>query len=150
MRIERARTSDGPELTELTIRSKSHWGYSSEQIGEWQDELTVTEDYLVQHHVYTAHDADSLIGYYALRVLDREEASLDNLFVEARLIGQGFGRKLILDALQRARDLDLKRVVLESDPNAEDFYSKVGFKQIGKLETAIEGRYLPVMSYELT
>ncbi|MFT6245466.1 MAG: hypothetical protein ACJA0U_003079 [Salibacteraceae bacterium] len=46
MIIEIASTSDAKDLTDLTIRSKSYWGYSSEQIEEWRDDLTISADYL--------------------------------------------------------------------------------------------------------
>ena len=32
MKIEKAKNIDNIELSELTVRSKAHWNYSSEQI----------------------------------------------------------------------------------------------------------------------
>jgi len=47
MNIEKANKTDAKQLTELTIRSKSHWNYSKQQIEAWRNDLTVTEDYLI-------------------------------------------------------------------------------------------------------
>jgi len=41
---------------------------------------------------------------------------LDNVFVEPNFIGKGFGIMLMKDFLQRIKDLNFERVVLDSDP----------------------------------
>jgi len=148
MIIEKATKTDAKQLTELTIRSKSYWNYSKEQIDGWRNVLTITEDYLVDKEVYKLIKQGNIIGYYSYFILGEKDVKLDNLFVEPRFIGQGFGLMLMEDFLQRIKDLNFERVVLDSEPNAENFYQRIGFKRIGKLETSIKDRYLPIM--ELT
>ena len=36
------------DLTELTIRSKSHWNYDEREIEAWREDLTNTEEYAAQ------------------------------------------------------------------------------------------------------
>ncbi|MNR03845.1 hypothetical protein D3C85_1197620 [compost metagenome] len=42
----------------------------------------------------------------------------------------------------------IKTITLNSEPNAEPFYSKLGFIKVGEIETSIKDRYMPIM--ELT
>ncbi len=150
MKIEKSIRTDSKRLTELTIRSKSHWGYSRQQIKKWRDELTVSEDYITEKEVYKLIDSkDNIIGYYSYFKIDEEKIKLENLFVEPEFIGCGYGQMLMNDFIKRIRKKRTEKVVLDSDPNAENFYKKLGFKVIGKLETSIEGRFLPIMELKV-
>ena len=61
-------------------------------------------------------------------------------------IGKGFGNYLMLDFLNRIKEnRDVKKILLDADPNAEKFYQKFGFTTIGQLETSIKNRFLPIM-----
>ncbi len=42
-RIYETISADAKNLTQLTIRSKSYWGYGEKQIAAWRAELTITE-----------------------------------------------------------------------------------------------------------
>ena len=46
MNIEKALTSDADILTSLSIRSKSNWNYTANQIDSWKEELTVSKNIL--------------------------------------------------------------------------------------------------------
>jgi hypothetical protein len=46
MKIERAKITDHRVLSELTKKPKAFWGFSPEQIGKWDKELTITPDYI--------------------------------------------------------------------------------------------------------
>ena len=81
--ISRATSRDAQAMTELTLRSKSHWGYGT----------------LLTHHFY-----------------------------------------------ERASAIGFREVVLDTDPHAEEFYDRLGFMKIGKLQSSIEHRFLPIMA----
>jgi len=149
MSIEKANKTDAAQLTELTIRSKSYWNYTKQQIETWRNDLTITNDYLIEKEVFKLTKQNTLIGYYSFFKISNKEVKLDNLFIEPRFIGEGFGAILMQDFLQRCKDLNFNRVVLDSDPNAESFYQRIGFKRIGKLETSIKDRYLPIMELKI-
>lgn len=53
-------------------------------------------------------------------------AALGLLFVEPSAIGRGVGRLLYRDALRRAVDLGVRRLVIDSDPHAAGFYRAMG------------------------
>ena len=52
MQIIRATNTDAIDLTELTIRSKAHWGYDKKLVEAWRDELTITQKYVQENQIY--------------------------------------------------------------------------------------------------
>ena len=149
MKIEKATKQDSKKLTELTIRSKSHWNYSKEQIENWRDDLTISDTYILEKEVYKLTNGNELIGFYSYFNLNNLEVKLDNLFIDPKFIGKGFGKMLMSDFIKRIQKTKSNRVILEADPNAEKFYGKIGFEVIGKLDTSIKNRFLPIMEIKL-
>lgn len=148
MIIEKATGKDASVLTELTVRSKSYWDYSDELIESWSEDLKVSSDYILEKEVYKLIIDDALIGYYSYFKLNDDEVKLENLFIEPNFIGKGYGKLLMLDFTQRIKN-DFKKVTLDADPNAEDFYTKIGFKVVGKLKSSIKDRFLPIMEMRI-
>ena len=64
-------------------------------------------------------------------------------------IGKGFGKVLMNDFLGRLKFSDVQKVVLKSEPNAEEFYVKLGFVKVGQIETSIKDRFLPIMELQI-
>ncbi len=144
-----AKKSNALQLTELTIRSKSSWNYSKEQIENWRDVLTITEDYIEQNEVFVGLKENIIIGYYSYFIQDEEVAKLDNLFLEPENKGKGFGKIFMDDFIQRVIKSNINKIVLDADPNATNFYLRLGFKIIGKLPTSVPNRFLPIMELNL-
>ena len=112
--------------------------------------LTITEDYIQEKEVYKLQSENNILGYYAYAKLDDNVIKLDNLFIRPSVIGKGLGKKLMIDLFERIQNMEFDRLVLDSDPNAQQFYSKLGFKVIGKMETSIKNRFLPIMEMKKT
>ena len=149
MKIEKAKITDNETLTAITKKSKAFWGYSPEQIQEWDKNLTISQDYIKEHNVYKLTVNNLIIGYYSYFFKDEKEIELDNLFVLPEYIGKGLGKYLVLDFLSRIKDQKAERIILDSEPNAESFYSKMGFVKIGEFETSIKNRFMPIMEMKL-
>ena len=149
MVLQKATVNDHEILTVITKKSKAYWGYSDAQIEIWLDALTITKAYVEVNQVYKLVIDTEIIGYYAFIHESGQAIKLDNLFVLPEYIGKGFGRLLMDDFLARIPYTGAKMVVLESEPNAENFYAKFGFVKTGRVETSITGRYLPVMLLSL-
>lgn len=145
MKIEKATKEDAKELTEITILSKSYWDYSEQQIEAWKNDLTITEAYILEKEIFKLIYENKIIGYYSFFKSNNSDLKLDNLFVTPIYIGKGIGKKLMLDFFKRILVTDFEKVILDADPNAEKFYLNIGFEVIGKLETSIKNRYLPIM-----
>ena len=149
MEIEKASVNDHEILTEITKKSKAYWGYSEEQILKWNDNLTISKDYIENNSVYKLVNEDNIIGYYSYIVKEEKNVILDNLFVLPEYIGKGFGKYLMTDFLNRVRNDKFEKITLDSEPNAENFYLKIGFKKIGEFETSIKNRFMPIMEMSL-
>ena len=74
---------------------------------------------------------------------------LDNLFIIPEKIGLGLGKFLMKDVFEKIKNKGFQKIVLHSEPNAENFYSKMGFEKIGEFETTIKNRFMPIMELKL-
>ena len=145
MKIKKASINDNEILTEITEKSKAYWGYSEEQILKWKDNLTVSKDYIKNNCVYTLIKDGRIVGYYSYIIKEKKNIILDNLFILPAYIGKGLGKYLMNDFLNRMKKENFEKITLDSEPNAEDFYLKLGFKKIGEFETSIKNRFMPIM-----
>nr|WP_315252562.1 GNAT family N-acetyltransferase [uncultured Flavobacterium sp.] len=149
MKIEKASINDNEILTAITKKSKAYWGYSEEQILKWNDSLTITATYIETNSVFKLMNNDKTIGYYSYLIKDEKNVILDNLFILPEHIGTGLGKYLMSDFLNRMVNEKFEKITLDSEPNAENFYLKFGFKKIGEFETSIKDRFMPIMEMSL-
>ncbi|MEO8532679.1 MAG: GNAT family N-acetyltransferase [Flavobacterium sp.] len=149
MNIQEAKPEDNIQLTEITKKSKAYWGYSEEQILKWSNNLTITIEYIESNAVFKLIDKNEIVGYYSYLKEENHQVKLDNLFVLPEYIGKGFGTYLMKDFLERMRTENCQKIILDSEPNAEKFYRKIGFKKIGEFETSIKNRFMPIMEMNL-
>ncbi|WP_264564958.1 GNAT family N-acetyltransferase [Flavobacterium sp. N3904] len=149
MKIEKANSNDNEILTEITKRSKAYWGYSEEQILQWNDNLTISKDYIETNFTFKLVSDTKVIGYYSYVIEGEKNVKLDNLFLLPEYIGKGFGKYLVDDFLKRMRNENFEKILLDSEPYAEAFYLKFGFKKIGEFETSIKNRFMPILEMNL-
>ena len=136
-------------LTTIAHDAKRHWGYPEHWLEHWQDDLTISPDFIAANQVYVAEREGSLLGFYAL-VIRQEKAELDHLWVAPAHIGTGVGKELFIHAMQTAAGQNVAAVEILSDPNAEGFYRKMGAHQIGETISEIDGqpRALPRLTVD--
>ena len=151
--IRRARPEEASSLTALALRSKAHWGYDAAFLEACVGALTITPEYIERNPVFVSEKDGSITGFCAL--LPPAEASdtilLDNLYVDPRRMGQGYGKGLWHQAASTARELGYRHLDIFADPHAEPFYLARGAVRIGDVESsAIPGRMLPHLRYSLT
>lgn len=149
MTVEKALNSDHKTLTEITKKSKAYWGYSDEQIENWSEFLTVTPIYIDTNGVYKLTIEKKLAAYYSFLYEDEKTVKLDNLFVLPEYIGKGFGKFLMRHFLLEMDKTSVNKIILNSEPNAELFYAKLGFVKTGEIETSIKDRFMPVMELNI-
>jgi GNAT superfamily N-acetyltransferase len=140
--IRRAQPHEAGTLTGLFWRSKAHWGYDEAFMARVRETLCITPETIEQQHVYVLEAGGQIVGFYALHVLP-DRLHLEDLFVEPDQIGKGYGRRLFDHAVEVGRRLGYDTFMLESDPNAEEFYLKLGAIRVGEHESAIPGRFIP-------
>lgn len=145
IKIIEAEKADASDLTGLCIRSKSYWKYGKKQMEDWKEDLTISENYIEENEVVKLIINRQLYGFYAYAPENNTDLKLNFLFIEPQYIGMGFGKMLVNDFLKRIKDSNYHRAIVDSDPNSEEFYFKQGFRVIGRLETSVKDRFLPVM-----
>jgi N-acetylglutamate synthase-like GNAT family acetyltransferase len=142
--IRKAATEDAGALTRIAHDAKRHWGYPEHWIQHWQDDLTISPEFISTNDVFVAETDDGVVGFYAL-ILREQNAELDHMWVTPAHIGSGVGKLLFLHAMDRAAAAKVKTVGILSDPNAEPFYLKMGAHRTGESVSEIDGepRVLP-------
>ena len=144
-KIRPAKLSEAELLSNLALRSKAYWGYSPEFIDACRQELTYSPQDIQKNHFFVAEIDTLIIGFFALEIVSATEIELEALFVAPAYINRGYGRQLIDYAKLIARNLGSTVMIIQGDPNAKNFYLKVGGKLIGERESAsIPGRDLPI------
>lgn len=149
MQIRRVGALEADELTRIAFASKRHWKYPESWLAAWEKDLTITPDFVFWNDVFAATVSDEIIGFYAL-VSEYGKFRLEHLWIKPEFIGGGAGRKLLRHAVNRAIESYAESIEIVSDPNAEEFYEKMGAKRIGEEITEIEGelRILPRLRIE--
>jgi GNAT superfamily N-acetyltransferase len=112
--------------------------------------LTITPEYILSNEVYSATDGNDVVGFYAL-IVDGDRAILDHLWIDPKNIGAGIGRELFNHAVERAIEMQASVIEVESDPNAEGFYKRMGARRIGETSSELDGqpRILPLLALEI-
>jgi GNAT superfamily N-acetyltransferase len=141
--------SDAKILTEVALKSKAFWGYSSELIESWRVDLTVTTKTIQTCQVYKYIVDDKVAGFYVLNYLKEDLVKLEMLFVLPLFIGKGIGKILLAHALNQAAISNAKTIELVADPNAIPFYKSQGFLEKEQIGSAILGRFLSLMQKDL-
>lgn len=149
LKIIKANPDDDKILTEITKKSKAHWGYSDEQMEKWSQDLMISKDYIKKSEVYKLSLNDKIIAYYSYFNVNENTVKLDNLFVVPEEMRKGYGKMLMNDCINKTKKKKTAKIILEADPNAEKFYEGFGFLKINQIETSIKNRFLPVMELKL-
>jgi GNAT superfamily N-acetyltransferase len=153
--LRQARLDETDLLTDLSLRSKSYWGYDADFMAKCVPLLQVTPEMITQPgwRCMVAQSDSRVLGYSLLQhPVDFAEAAalLESLFIDPAAIGKGMGQALLKDALAAARDKGCRFAFVEADPNAEAFYLKYGAVRISQRESSIEaGRTLPWLRFTL-
>src|SRR5512138_1234699 len=148
--ITRAQSKDATPLTDIAFAAKRHWGYPESWIESWRAALTITPALMANGETYVAIVEERIVGFYSLRI-NGDKLELSHLWVLPEMMGRGIGRSLFAHALERAGHFGFQKLGIESDPNAEGFYLRLGAHRIGTITTELEGqvRELPVLVYEI-
>lgn len=97
-----------------------------------------------------AVESEKCVGYYSLKQ-EGEFLWLDNLWVLPEFMGQGIGNGLFRHALEKSRILGAAVLKIEADPNAQNFYEKMGARKVSEhhTEVDVQPRMLPVLEINL-
>ena len=148
--IFRAGERDAEALTRISFAAKRYWGYPERWIERWRETLTITPDFIRRNEVHAALVEGRPAGFYALTG-EGGTLELEHLWVLPEHMGAGVGRALFDHAVRRAASLNAEVLEIESDPNAEGFYRRMGARRVGEINYSIDGhrRTLPLLVVEV-
>lgn len=155
MKILPAELQNLQDLTDLCFRSKAHWGYHTSFMASCADELTFTKNDLEESLVAFVIERDRIVGVAQLRQiiqlgLPTAQVELEKLFIDPDAKGRGVGRSLFKWAVSSSQLLNADELMIVSDPNAADFYIKMGADLCGHVTSETwEDRWLPFFRYQL-
>lgn len=137
-------------LTEIAFQAKRHWGYPERWIETWRSSLTVEPAFIMKHETYSAFIGTNIVGFHAL-CCRGQHLLLEHLWVRPDAMGRGVGRSLFTHAIGLAGSLGFTVVQIESDPNAEGFYLRMGASRAGTNTVESDGikRELPILHYQI-
>ncbi|GAA4790135.1 hypothetical protein GCM10023231_17550 [Olivibacter ginsenosidimutans] len=149
MKFEKSNIEDSLILSEIAFKGKSYWNYGIDQLNLWKDDLTISKNYIENNDVYKLIIKHKIVGFFSLIKSENDAVKLDYLFMFPEYIGQGNGKYLLNKAIEIAKEMNAKKIILDADPNAEKFYEHFGFKKYNELESSIKNRFLPQMELNL-
>lgn len=144
--IREATVDDLPELRDLAYRSKAHWGYDQEFMDAVAPSLAPTSEELPEGVFVLVRD-ERIEGFCAFKTKSGS-VFLESLFVAPERIRHGIGEHLWDHAVDFARRAGHPSFLIESDPNAEGFYLRMGARSAGEIVSPASGRTLPLLRYE--
>ena len=149
--IRPAVPEEADALSVLALRSKAHWGYSDAEMAAFAPELALSAAAVTELRAHVAEERGHIVGFYTLRSPDADaaEAELVHLFVDPPCLGRGVGAALFRHACEQARAANVRRLVIESDPNAIGFYAAMGARLARLTPSRVAGRMLPVFTKPL-
>ena len=144
--VRRACHDDAETLTKIAMLSKQSNGYDDAFMAACADELLITPD-LLDAHEYWVAEGHQICGFVCLEVdLDHSAGTVSSFFIDPAWQQRGIGRQLWQTIEASACEKGLKLLRLHSDPEAENFYTGLGFSTIGRVPSgSIPGRTLPHM-----
>lgn len=134
-------------LRDTLIKSKSHWGYSQEQLDKWRSNLTFEEEYINQNTVKLILKDNEIIGFFAIVKGDISE--LDHLWLLPDAIGKGYGNLVFAQIISECNKLAISNIYITSDPDAEGFYLKKGAIKVGEVYSEAQNRMLPKLKFTM-
>lgn len=157
--IRKASPHEAEDLTRISFAAKRYWHYPEDYYQIWKEELTVTSSYITDNEVYLFDDGVRPIGYYSLVELPEPiEVSgielvaglwLDHMFVYPEEIGKGLGTRLFDHCITITQQKNHSVLRILAEPNAVDFYLKMGCKHLYDHPSTIPGRTTPYLEYAI-
>ncbi len=120
------------------MRAKAMWGYAPKLLSAWAADLRIAADSIASQPSFVAADHNGIVGVVQL---DAQVCpwQVKHLWVEPSAARRGIGRALVQHAAGHAASHGQKELCIDADPNAEQFYLRIGARRVGVVPAPIEG-----------
>lgn len=147
--IRCANPEDSKSLTELAIRSEAYWGYDDNFMDKFKTLYKVSEEFIINNPTYIMEEDGEIIGFYSI-LIEESQRSLEYFFIEPKFIGKGYGKLLWQHVIKSCDTLKIKEFIIVTSPQAQAFYTKLGAKLQGEVESLVaKGRMIPQLIYSM-
>jgi ribosomal protein S18 acetylase RimI-like enzyme len=147
--IRNARAEEAYALESLQRRASDVWAENRAPLAAHPDAIAAPHQAIAEGRVRVAVDASGRrLGFSVVLSVEDGRCELDDLFVEPEVMGMGVGRVLVDDFAMRAAAGGASYVDVVANPNAQGFYSRLGFEITG--ETATRFGNAPHMTLDLS
>lgn len=141
LQIRTAVSADLPELQRVyTAASLSNEGDAPLLLAR-PEFLVFAGDGIAEERTRVAVDATRddgrILGFATVATDEHGVLDLEDLFVDPRCRRRGIARRLVLDAVETARETGHTHLFVIANPHALAFYTSVGFMQIGQTKTEL-------------
>ena len=146
LEVRRATPDQAEALTQIAFAAKRYWDYPERWIQIWSSILTISEKFIEKHPTYLANVEGKPVGFYAISI-EKDKAILEHLWILPGYMGQGIGKALFQDAFEQCEESGVHTLEIESDPNAQGFYERMGARKVSEKVGEVDGlqRVLPVL-----
>ena len=123
-------------LGALKLRSSLAWGDLVDELLALPEAAQLAAELLPT--CFVAEIDGRVAGFATLVGAGAGEAELEDLFVEPGEWRKGVGRRLVDEAVRRARDLGVHSLLVVANRRAQAFYEACGFRVTGMVMTQFE------------
>jgi predicted N-acetyltransferase YhbS len=139
VKVRRAHPSESRALSELALQAKSLWGYSAAQLASWASDLRISPESITSEPTFVVEEEGGLVGVVQLSTIEFPW-SIEHLWVHPSAGRRGVGCQLVRHALRYAREQGQAELRVDSDPQAERFYVRLGARKVGEVPAPVEGQ----------
>jgi ribosomal protein S18 acetylase RimI-like enzyme len=132
--VRGATPEDLDALQALYRRSAMIWESTRPLLAQHPELVEPSEQSIARGTVRVAIENGARVGFSEVIPI-AGAGELEALFVEPDMMGRGFGKALVEDAVATARRGGCSRLEVTANPNALGFYQRVGFIVIGEAAT---------------
>lgn len=144
MVFELATAADAEELSGVAVRSKRHWGYSKEAMELWNQNLTITEDFINTHTVIKATLEDDTVGFFALEEI-QPVTRITHYWIDTPFMRKGYGTGMYNYMVDFLRQNKVEKATIVLDPNGFSFFEKKGAKVLEQIEHKVKNKFLYIV-----
>ncbi|MGB6082764.1 GNAT family N-acetyltransferase [Moheibacter sp.] len=144
MIFEIATVEDAEDLSAVAVRSKRHWGYSKEAMELWNQNLTITEDFLNSHTVIKATLEDEIVGFFALEEI-QPVTRIAQYWIDTPYMRKGYGTVMYNYLRDYLKKRNVEKVTLVLDPNGMSFFERKGAKILERIEHKVKNKFLYIV-----
>ena len=146
--IRRASKTEAEQLSGIALAAKKNWNYPEPWFKLWGDMLKITPEFILNNNVWVADHNNQIVGFAAISI-NESVAELEHMWIIPKHMRKGVGENLIKKVIEYCQFNGIEKLRIESDPNAQIFYEKMGAKLIGYVESKPKPRKLPVLELEI-